>query len=131
MRLAPGAWRSLGLGGAEEANKGIRPQGYSPYRISPRLKSRTIIGRKLLRSGTSVGAAYRAACRARSKLDFISRTRIAIQEADESLYWMEMLVDADLMPREKLAPVMKEASEVIAILTASVKKARAHLRQKS
>jgi four helix bundle protein len=97
----------------------------------PASRVATIIGRKLLRAGTSVGATYRAACRARSKLDFISRTRIAIEEADESLYWMEMLVDADLIPREKLAPVMKEASEVIAILTASVKTARAHLRQKS
>ncbi len=89
-----------------------------------------MIGNQLLRSGTSVGANYRAACRARSKPDFISKASISIEEADESLYWMEMLVEAEIMPKEKLTVLIKEADEIVAILTASVKTARASLNQR-
>jgi four helix bundle protein len=85
-----------------------------------------VLARQLLRSGTSVGANYRAACRARTKPDFISKAGIAIEEADQSLYWMEMLVEAKIIPKDKVAALMKEAGEIVAILTASVKTARAH-----
>ena len=77
-----------------------------------------------------MGANYRATCRARSRPDFISKVGIAIEEADESLYWMEMLVDAKLIPWDKLTALMKEADEIIALLTASVKTARANLKQR-
>jgi four helix bundle protein len=72
----------------------------------------------------------RSACRGRSKPDFISKVGIAIEEADESLYWMEMLIEADLVSEERLADLMKEANELVAILTASVKTARTHLNRK-
>ncbi len=85
-----------------------------------------VIGRQLIRSGTSVGANYRAACRARSRPDFISKVGIAIEEADESLYWMEMLVEGNLMRKELLSSLIQEADEIVAILTASAKTARAH-----
>jgi four helix bundle protein len=77
-----------------------------------------------------VGANYWSACRARSKPDFISKASISIEEADESLYWTEMLVEAEIMPKEKLAALMKETDEIVAILTASVKTARASINQR-
>ncbi len=89
------------------------------------------IGNQLLRSGMSVGANYRAACRGRSKADFIAKAGISLEEADESMYWMEMLQEAGIVSTEKLKDLMKEADELIAIFTASIKTARAHLNQKS
>ncbi len=85
-----------------------------------------VISTQLLRSGMSVGANYRAACRARSRPDFISKLGIAIEEADESLYWMELLIESNIMARDRLAPLLREGDEIIAILTASAKTARAH-----
>lgn len=98
--------------------------------VLPSSKSSNMIGNQLLRCGTSGGANYRAACRARSKPDFISKAGISIEEADESIYWMEMLIEAGIMPKEKLAAPLKEADEIVAILTASVKTARANLNQR-
>lgn len=95
----------------------------------PKSQSSGVIGRQLLRCGTSVGANYRSACRARSRPDFISKVGIAIEEADESLYWMEVLIQAGLMAKTTLVPLMQEGNELIAILTASVKTARAALKR--
>jgi four helix bundle protein len=92
--------------------------------------SRTI-GNQLLRSGMSVGANYRAACRGRSKADFIAKAGISLEEADECLYWMEMLQEAGIMPVDNMKDLMKEADELVAIFTASIKTAKAHLNQKS
>jgi len=89
------------------------------------------IGNQLLRSGLSVGANYRAACRGRSKADFIAKAGISLEEADECLYWMEMLQEAGIVPVEKMKDLMKEADELVAIFTASIKTARANLNQKS
>ena len=89
------------------------------------------IGNQLLRSGMSVGANYRAACRGRSKADFIAKAGISLEEADECLYWMELLQEAGIVPVEKLKDLMKEADELVAIFTASIKTAKAHLNQKS
>jgi len=86
------------------------------------------IGNQLLRSGMSVGANYRAACRGRSKADFIAKAGISLEEADECLYWMELLQEANIIPVEKLSNLMKEGDELVAIFTASIKTARAHLR---
>ncbi len=84
------------------------------------------IASQLLRSATSVGANYRSACRGRSKPDFIAKTGIALEEADESLYWMELLVESKVVSAEKIKDLMKEADELVAIFTASIKTARAH-----
>ena len=89
------------------------------------------IGNQLLRSGMSVGANYRAACRGRSKADFIAKAGISLEEADECLYWMEMLQEAGIVPVDKMKDLMKEADELVAIFTASIKTAKAHLNQKS
>jgi four helix bundle protein len=86
------------------------------------------IGSQLIRSGTSVGANYRSACRGRSKPDFNAKAGIALEEADESLYWMELLAESGTVPLETLRALMKEASELVAIFTASIKTARANPR---
>jgi four helix bundle protein len=86
------------------------------------------IGNQLLRSSVSVGANYRAACRGRSKADFIAKIGISLEEADECLYWMELLQETGIVEVEKLRALMNEADELVAIFTASIKTARAQLR---
>ena len=77
------------------------------------------IGNQLVRSGTSVGANYRAACRGRSKAEFIARLGVVEEEADESAYWLEMIIESGLMKRELVAPLLQEANELGAIMAAS------------
>ncbi len=83
-----------------------------------------VIKRQMLRSGTSVGANYRAACRAKSTADFISKMGTVEEEADESLYWMELLVEADIVNESLLQPLMQEADELVAITVTSINTAR-------
>jgi four helix bundle protein len=82
------------------------------------------LGKQLLRSGTSVGANYRAVCRAKSNSDFINELRIVEEECDESLFWMELLVDNNLIKSSRLGGLMKEADEILAIIVSSAKTAR-------
>ena len=82
------------------------------------------LGKQLLRSGTSVGANYRAVCRARSSSDFINKLRIVEEECDESLFWMEILIDNNLVKPKRLEPLMREANEILSIVVASAKTAR-------
>jgi four helix bundle protein len=82
------------------------------------------LGKQLLRSGTSVGANYRAVCRAKSNSDFINKLRIVEEECDESLFWMELLVDNDFVKPSLLESLMKEADEILAIVVSSAKTAR-------
>jgi four helix bundle protein len=83
------------------------------------------IGKQVLRSGTSVGAHYREACRARSDAEFISKIEVGLQELEETVYWLELLVDAEVYSAERLTDLMQEANELTAILTASVKTVKA------
>lgn len=87
-----------------------------------------VLGGQLLRSGTSVGANYRAACRAKSAADFINKLKIVEEECDESLYWMELLVASGVMPLKRLGALMKEGDEILSIVVASLKRSRARLR---
>ena len=80
-----------------------------------------VIGKQLIRSGTSVGANYRAACRARSTADLIAKLRIVEEEADESLYWMELIVEAKLVEVTNLRSIMSETNEILAMTVASIK----------
>jgi four helix bundle protein len=82
------------------------------------------LGKQLLRSGTSVGANYRAVCRAKSRSDFINKLRIVEEECDESLFWMELLADNNLMKASRLTELMREADELLAIVVSSAKTAR-------
>lgn len=90
----------------------------------PRKRTTEVIGKQLLRCGTSVGANYRSACRARSKPDFIAKMGIVLEEADEALYWMELLHEGEAVPAESIKPLAKEANELVSIMAASIKTAR-------
>jgi len=90
----------------------------------PASRSADVLGRQLLRSGTSVGANYRAACRARSHADFISKLGIVEEECDESLYWMELLVAAKKVAAARVANLMTEGNELLSIIVASVRTSR-------
>ncbi len=91
------------------------------YRKLPRSKESEVVGVQLLRSGTSVGAQFREGYRAKSKADFISKITGSVQELDESLYWLELLGEAEIVPIERLEPLMQETNELIAILTTILK----------
>lgn len=82
------------------------------------------IGNQLFRSGTSVAANYRAACRARSRAEFISKLGIVEEEADETVFWLEVIIEAKIMREELVEPLLKEANEIVAIIVASKKSAR-------
>jgi four helix bundle protein len=87
-------------------------------------KTGDVIGKQLLRSATSVGANYRSACRARSNADFISKITIVEEEADESMYWLELLGEAGIFDEVKIAGLRKEADELTAIFTAAGRTAK-------
>jgi len=90
----------------------------------PKGRTADVIGRQLLRAATSVGANYRAACRARSQAEFIAKMGIVEEEADEVVYWIELLAEAKLFPDEKLSALMGETGEILAIVIASIRTAR-------
>ena len=83
-----------------------------------------VLGSQLLRSGTSVGANYRAACRAKSTADFVNKLKIVEEEGDESLFWMELLVESGITPEQKLGALMKEGDEIVSIVVAALKTTR-------
>ncbi len=90
----------------------------------PRGQTSEVIGRQLIRSATSVGANYRAACRGRSRAEILSKLAIVEEEADETLYWMEILVDSGIVPEHKLVALMAEADAIVAMTVASIKTLR-------
>ena len=87
--------------------------------VLPNTPKGRAIASQLVRSGTSVAANYRAACRGRSKAEFIAKVGIAEEEADETALWLELIIDDKLLPEKKVAPLLKEANEVTAIMAAS------------
>jgi four helix bundle protein len=94
------------------------------FRHLPRSPEAQVLGKQLLRSGTSVGANYRAARRARSKAEFISKMGIVVEEADEIVFWIECLIESGIVKPELLADLLSEANELIAIFAASQRTAR-------
>ena len=94
------------------------------FEALPKNETCRILGRQLLRSGTSVGANYRAACRAKSTADFISKMGTVEEEADESSYWIELLIEDGKVSEAKGGPLMKEANELLAITVSSINTAR-------
>jgi len=92
----------------------------------PKTNTTRVIGGQIVKSGTSVGANYRASCRARSTADFISKMGIVEEEADECLYWLELLVAAGLVTLDEASPLMDEANQLLSIAVSSIKTARKH-----
>jgi len=90
----------------------------------PKGRTADVIGRQLLDAGTSVGANYRAACRARSPADFISKMGIVEEEADETIYWMELLIEAKLVQENDISHLLREANQILAMTVSSIKTAR-------
>ncbi|MBZ0273561.1 four helix bundle protein [bacterium] len=90
----------------------------------PKSRSADVMARQLLRSGTSVAANYRAACRAKSKNDFIFKLGIVEEECDESLFWMELLIKSGFVKDERIADLVNETSEILKIVVTSRKTAK-------
>ena len=91
------------------------------YRSLPHSSDAQVLGKQLLRSGTSVAANYRAACRARSRAEFISKISIVLEEADESAFWLELLGETEVVLPEKLATLVRETNELTAIFGATLR----------
>jgi len=83
-----------------------------------------VVAGQAMRSGTSVGANYRAACRARSRADFISKLGIVEEEVDETLYWLELLMETHVGQRDRIRSLMREADEILCIIIKSIRTAR-------
>jgi len=90
----------------------------------PRGRTADVLGKQLLRSGTSVGANYRSACRAKSTADFIAKMGIVEEETDETIYWMELLLEAGLKKLDNLKDLLDEANQLLAMTVASIKTAK-------
>jgi four helix bundle protein len=91
----------------------------------PNTKTDEVIGKQLLRSATSVGANYRAACRGKSTADVINKLSIVEEETDESMYWMELLIEANIIPEARLGGLRSEANEILAMTVSSIRTLRA------
>ena len=94
----------------------------------PRTGEASLLGKQLLRAATSVAANYRAACRGRSAAEWYAKLCICVEEADETLFWLELLGDAEILPKTRLVDLEKEYTEIISVLAKSRKKAQAAIR---
>jgi four helix bundle protein len=102
-----------------DRTKGFALRIIRMFRTLPRTVDAQVMGKQLLRSGTSVAANYRAACRSRSRPEFLSRLCVVLEEADECVLWMELLIDSGTVKKEKLDMLLTEARQLTAIFTAS------------
>ena len=92
-------------------------------------KVEDVLVRQIIRSATSIGANYRSALRARSKPDFISKITIAEEEADETCYWLEIMIEIEIFPKHRVEPLLQEAKEITAILTTAGRTAKKRLKK--
>jgi len=91
------------------------------YRLLPKTEEARIVGKQLLRSSSSVGANYRAACRARSQAEFSSKISIVIEEADESVFWMEVMIDAEIVTQPQVNNLINEGNEILKVVSSARK----------
>ena len=96
----------------------------------PNKPSTTIIAKQIIKSSTSIGANYRAACRAKSKPDFINKLKIVEEETDETIYWLEILDECSLIMRDKISDLIKETHEILSIIVASINTTKKNLKPK-
>jgi four helix bundle protein len=94
------------------------------FRSLPKTDEARIIGRQVLRSGTSVAANYRAVCRSRSRAEFIAKIGIVVEEADEPVFWLELLIETNIVKQTQMDHLLSEANELLAIFAASQHTAR-------
>jgi len=108
----------------KKRTKGFAKRIIELCRKLPYNREGRLIGNQIFRSGTSVAANYRAACRARSKADFISKLTIVKEEADETLFWLELIIEMEVLDKSLLNSLMQENNEILAIIVSSIKTAR-------
>ncbi len=116
----------------EELKKRTKQFGLRIIRLTdslPRTRSADVIGKQLVRCGTSVGANYRSSCRAKSTADFVAKMTIVEEEADEVGYWLELLVESQTIPEHLVAALQKEADEIVSIIVASIRTAKTRLKR--
>ena len=113
-----------GSGDLRERTKQFALRIIKLYSSLPKSTEAQVIGKQVLRSGTSVGANYREAYRARSNAEFIAKCGISLQELEETAYWLELLVDAEIVPSAKLTSLLDETNQLTAIITTIVKKCK-------
>src|SRR3954464_9869346 len=89
------------------------------YKEAPKTEEARVLGRQILRSGTSVAANYRAVCRARSRAEFAAKIGVVVEESDETVFWLELLIESGIVPTAKLAKLLDEGQELLAIFAAS------------
>lgn len=113
--------------GVRELKERMKRFGLAVIRVTETMPTRNaarVISNQMLRSGMSVGANYRSACRARSKADFISKMGIVEEELDETLYWFEVALEAGFLSSQKVDGLMKEGSELLGIVVSSLRTAK-------
>ena len=108
----------------KEKTKGFALEIIKLIESLQRGRTADVIGKQLLDAGTSVGANYRAACRARSPADFISKMGIVEEEADETIYWMELLIESGLVQKQDLTHLLDGANQILAMTVSSIKTAK-------
>ncbi len=116
---------------AEEMKKRTRAFALRIIRLVealPKTRTAEVLGKQLLRCGTSVGANYRAACRAKSPADFIAKMGIVEEEADETIYWIELLIESEQINNERVNGLLEEANQIVAIVVSSINTARGRSR---
>jgi four helix bundle protein len=114
----------MGEGELKHRTKAFALRVVKLYVALPKSVEAQVLGKQLLRSGTSVGAQYREAQRAKSNLDFISKIEGALQELEESSYWLELIEEAGIFAAERLNPLRHEAEELMAILVTIAKEVK-------
>lgn len=121
-----GAWSAGSMNEAEmnDRTKALSLRIIKLVSALPNTRVADTIGRQLLRAGTSVGANYRAARKDRSRAEFISKLRIVEEEADNCVYWLELLAEAGIMAPDRLKPLRVECDEIVAIVVAAIRTAR-------
>jgi four helix bundle protein len=107
-----------------DRTKGFAIRIVKLYRSLPRAADAQVVGKQLLRCGTSVAANYRAACRGRSRAEWIAKIGLVVEEADETVFWLEMPSDCGIVPSQRCEEILKEAHELSAIFTATQHTAR-------
>jgi four helix bundle protein len=118
----------------EELKKRTKAFAINAIRLGdalPNTRSGNIVANQFIRSATSVGANYRAACRARSDADFASKIGVTLEEADESAFWLEIVAESGMKPTQQIAPLLKEGNELVAIFVASSNTVRNRLGKNS
>ena len=100
------------------------------FRSLPKTDEARVIGRQMLRSATSVAANYRAVCRARSKAEFAAKMGVVVEEADETVFWLEFVGDTEIIPAQRMDPLLREANELLAIFAASHRTVRKRVEHK-